>query len=257
MRSIRAVFCSNSPDLPAKLDELRENARAVRKEPGCLEFDYFRDVEFPENFVQLELWDGAQAFDRHWKTAGAGGLLCGIGELSAPHHAGKPEYPRRHGANGVEFYPHQRFRLRRPIFVPEDESDHVESIRWPSRGAVRIVIQSCVDPESDDAFKAYSAETRAQKGCLEFSYARSLEFPENNLHLELWAAPPHVYDEHFYLRTAQTLWKQGLPRPPSRLLERKYGADGFEFYQHGFHTLVGEVWEPEDPAQRLATIRWA
>ena len=66
-----------------------------------------------------------------------------------------------------------------------------------------------------------------------------------------------MYDEHFYLRTIQRLYGSGLPRPPTTALERRYGSSGFEFYQHGFFTLAGDVWQPEDSAERLATVRWA
>ena len=35
-----------------------------------------------------------------------------------------------------------------------------------------------------------------------------------------------------------------------------YGVAGFEFYQHAFFTLAGDVWQPEEPAERLSTVRW-
>jgi len=44
--------------------------------------------------------------------------------------------------------------------------------------------------------------------------------------------------------------------PPTPPRERRYGVDGFEFYQHGFFTPIGDVWQPEDPAERLSTVRW-
>ena len=235
---------------------MRDRAAAVRAEPGCLEFDTFRDVEYPENFAQLELWESPQAFDAHWQRHKAAGVFCDLANLMAPHHRGTPQYPRRGGNNGAEFYPHATFAMTNQTFVAKDPAARIESLRWPSRSGVRIVIQSCTDPAGDAAFVPYAAETRAQAGCLEFAFYRSLEFPENNLHLELWQGPPAIYDEHFYQRTLHKLYGIGLPRPPTPPLERRYGSDGFEFYQHGFFTLIGDVWQPENPAERLSTVRW-
>lgn len=256
MRRIRVLYCANAASLTGRAGELRERARAIRAEPGCVEFDYFRDVEFPENFAQLELWESPAAYDRHWERWGPAGVFCDVRELAAPHHWGTPDYPRRHGNNGAELYRYQRFAMAGGGFEPLDPEDRVASVRWPTRSGHRIIIQTCVDPESDAAFFAYSAETRAQKGCLEFAFYRSLEYPENNLHLELWAAPPAIYDEHYYLRTIHRLYGTGLPRPATQPLERRYGVDGSEHYEHAFYALVGGVWEPEDPAERLATVRW-
>jgi quinol monooxygenase YgiN len=254
--SVRVLYCSNQRSLDANLAGLRERAAAVRAEPGCLEFDTFRDVEYPENFAQLELWENPAAFDAHWQRAKQAGIFCDLANLTAPNHRGTPDYPRRDGNNGAEFYRHQVFVFAGRTFVAKEPAERIESLRWPSRSGVRIIIQSSTDPAGDASFYPYSAETRAQKGCLEFAFYRSLEFPENNLHLELWQGPPVVYDEHYYLRTVQQLYGLGLARPPSTPLERRYGTAGLEFYQHGFFTLIDDVWEPEAPAERLATVRW-
>ena len=258
MPSVRVLYCSNQRDLPERIDRLRARAAAVRAEAGCLEFDTFRDVEYPENFAQLELWESLSAFDSHWQRSKVAGIFCELENLVAPHHGGRPEYPRRDGANAAEFYRHQLFLPAgtTPEFVAKEPAERIESLRWPSRSGVRIVIQTSTDPADDASFHPYSAETRAQRGCLEFAFYRSLEFPENNLHLELWHGPPIVYDQHFYLRTLHKLYGVGLARPPSKAVERRYGVAGFEFYQHGFFTLVGDVWQPEDPAERLSTVRW-
>ncbi|HEV8022546.1 MAG TPA: antibiotic biosynthesis monooxygenase [Candidatus Lustribacter sp.] len=256
MPSVRVLYCSNQRDLPERIERLRERAAAVRAEPGCLEFDTFRDVEYPENFAQLELWASAQAFDAHWAATKTAGIFCAVDNLLAPHHRGTPDYPRRDGNNGAEFYQHQTFMIAGQIFVSTDPGERIESVRWPSRSGVRIIIQSSTEPAGDRDFFPYAAETRAQKGCLEFAFYRSLEFPENNLHLELWQGPPVVYDEHFYLRTLHRLYGIGLARPPSTPVDRRYGTAGFEFYQHGFFAPAGDLWQPENPAERLATVRW-
>ena len=255
-RAIRVLYSSNVPGLDGRVDELCALAHTVRAEPGCLEFDFFRSTEYPENFAQLELWDSPAAYDRHWQQWGSHGVFCDIRDLSAPLHRGRPELPRRDGRNGAEFYHYDPYAISLPLFIPADPADRIASIRWPSRSGVRIIIQSSTDPESDAAFHPYSAETRAQFGCLEFDFFRSLEFPENNLHLELWAGPPEQYDAHFYTRKLHAVYGTGLSRPPSTEVARRYGIPGFEFYQHGFSTLVGDVWQPEDPVERMMTVQW-
>src|SRR5487761_2343071 len=108
MHPIRALYCSNAEELSAKSDELLARTRDVRAEPGCLEFDFFSDVEFKDNFVQMELWENQAAFDAHWKRWLHKGVFCEIGVLCAPFHLGAPRSPRRHGLNAAEFYHYQR-----------------------------------------------------------------------------------------------------------------------------------------------------
>ena len=256
MHPIRALYCSNAAELSGKVDELIAQAHDVRAEPGCLEFDFYRDIEFTENFVQMELWESQAAFDAHWKLRAEGGVFCETGFLAAPFHLGTPRSPRRHGRNAAEFYHHQRFQPGDGFVMPFDTSDLVESIRWPTHAGHRIILQNATDPTQDHAFIPYCADTRAERGCLEFAYYRSLEFPENNLLIELWDAPAAVYDEHYYSRTLQKLHSTGVPQPPWPRVERRYGANGSEHYDHCMFTLIGGVWQPEDPAERSATVRW-
>ncbi|HVA27880.1 MAG TPA: antibiotic biosynthesis monooxygenase family protein [Candidatus Baltobacteraceae bacterium] len=256
MRSLRVLYCSNERDLPDRMCDLRRRAAEMRTEPGCIELDYFRDVEFPENFAQLELWESPAAFDRHWAHWGTDGLFSGLPALSAPNHGGTPEYPRRHGINAAEFYHHQRFQLIEGAFVPFEPADRIASVRWRSRPGHRIVIQSSSDPHGDVAFLPYSYETRSHTGCVEFAYYRSLAFPENVLHLELWAGPPAIYDEHYFQRTLARLHGDRLAQPAALPLERRYGVSGSEHYEHAVFTLVDKIWQPEDPHDRIATVRW-
>ena len=256
MQPIRALYCSNAEELGSKLDELKAQARDVRAEPGCLEFDFFRDIEFSDNFVQMELWESQAAFDAHWKRWLQRGVFCDVSLLSAPFHLGAPRSPRRHGLNAAEFYHYQRFQPGDGFVIPLDASDLIESIRWPSHAGHRIILQNATDPAQDSDFLPYCADTRTHKGCLEFSYYRSIEFPENNLLFELWDAPPAIYDEHYYVRTLQKLYPTGVPQPPWPRVERRYGTNGSEHYDHCMFTLIGDVWQPEDPAERSASVRW-
>lgn len=256
MQPIRALYCSNAEELGAKLDELSMRAREVRAEPGCLEFDFYRDIEFSENFAQMELWESQAAFDAHWKRWLQKGIFCEIRLLCAPFHLGPSRFPRRHGLNVAEFYRYQRFQPGDGFVGPLEPSNRIESIRWPSRSGHRVILQTSNDPAGDAAFLPYCAETRTHKGCLEFAFYRSIEFPENNLLLEVWESPAAVYDEHYYLRTLQRLYGTGIAQPPWQPLERRYGTNGSEHYEHCMFTLIGDVWEPEDPAERSSSVRW-
>ncbi len=256
MRPIRVLVGVSRKDCDDIISRLRDEAGALRQLPGCLEFDFYRSVEFPENIVQAELWDTPEALDRRLRNWEASTLLSDVREVVSPLHGGPEDFPRRHGQNGVEFYRYQRFVRLGRVFMAEESADRIDGVRWPIHGGVRVVIQSCTDPKADDAFRSYSAETRSQPGCVEFDYFRSISFPENNLHLELWHGPPAVYDYHYRLRTLEVRWHIGVARPDDFPRDRQYGLDGLELYEHTWFTPVGTLWEPEEPADRLSTVRW-
>jgi quinol monooxygenase YgiN len=157
----------------------------------------------------------------------------------------------------VELYPHRTFVRLDNEFWRVDECERSTRVRWPARSdAVRVVIQDSSDPVIDAELADYSAETRAQDGCLEFDFFRSLEFPENNLHLELWTGGPESYDLHYQFRNRTRVFGEGVPRPADRPAERRYGRTGVEFYQHCFYAPAGDVWQPEVPGERMSTVHW-
>jgi quinol monooxygenase YgiN len=41
---------------------------AVRKEPGCIQYDLHRDLAKPGRFVMIEQWQDAQALEAHGKA---------------------------------------------------------------------------------------------------------------------------------------------------------------------------------------------
>ncbi len=256
MSPIRVLITSVHQELEPKLPELVDLANRVRQEQGCLEFEFFRDPEFPENLAQVELWETIADFDRRWKLHGQLSISDELRSLQSPYHNGLPAFPRRHGQSGVEFYHQTYFQISGGIIAPLDQDLPSKSIRWPTMSGVRILMRANSDPAIDAEFKDYSMETRAQAGCLEFAFYRSLEFPENNLHLELWAAPPEAYDLHFLYRGLQRLWGLGVKRPVPQRVEGRYGGVGMEFYQHQFFALTGDVWEPEEANRRMVTIQW-
>lgn len=257
MGAVRVVISSNSRDVDGLVSGLIEQAKEIRKEPGCLQFEFFRGNEFPENLVQAELWESQEAYDNHWKLHGSKCIfLENPVMLQAPYHHGPTSYPRRHGVSGVEFYHHNFFQQVDGTFTPTDLSVRSESIRWPAvHSPVRIVIQMTSNPADDESYLQYSYDTRAEPGCLQFDYYRSLDFPENKLHLELWDTPPEAYDIHFLHRHLMRIWDMGAKTSPQPV-ERRYGKAGLEFYPLCFFSLTGEIWQPENPAERMITIRW-
>ena len=131
-----------------------------------------------------------------------------------------------------------------------------ETVRWPAASRVRIVIQSTSDPVVDTTMAEFILETRREPNCLQFDYYRSLDYPENSLHLELWDGV-RAYDVHYLNRILQRLWSTSVrPVDTSPPVTRVYGRGGLEFYQHTFYAPVGGVWQPEEDAQRMVTVRW-
>lgn len=257
MIPIRVLTQSNSTDLDNQLAGLLQRAAETRKESGCLEAEYFRGIEFPENLAYIELWESQAAYDAHWaRQLGNGMSREELRLLAAPLHYGTTAAPRRHGHNGMEFYPYTPFERVDNAWLPKNTELRSSAIRWPSRSGVRIISQG--NAADDDYLTQTAIETRTEPGCAHFEHLRSVEFAENSLLLELWDSAA-IYDVHWLHRVLQRMWGWGVAggsqpnRPP---FERRVGQAGIEFYQHSYYTLVGDVWEPERPEERMTTVRW-
>jgi quinol monooxygenase YgiN len=103
------------------------NAVETRAEPGCIQFENFRGVEYPENTALMELWSVPEIYDIHWlnrilqqRTQAAAG--------AAPQRP--PPYERRYGRPGFEWYPHSYFTLIDNAWQPEDSSRRMLTVRW-------------------------------------------------------------------------------------------------------------------------------
>jgi quinol monooxygenase YgiN len=257
MPPIRVLIQSNHRDADSIVPMLLRKAEEARRAPGCLQFEFFRSPEFPENLVQLELWGNREAFDGYWREHPDGAFtLAEAHVLEAPNHHGTAQWPRRHGMNGVEFYPHHYFERSDDAWQPVDRDAWSETVRWPAADGVRIIIQATSDPTVDGTMSEFILKTRQEPNCLQFDYYRSLDYPENSLHLELWDGP-QAYDVHYLNRILDRQWGTSVrPANTSAQATRVYGRDGMEFYQHNFYTRVGTVWQPEEGAQRMVVIHW-
>jgi quinol monooxygenase YgiN len=52
--------------------ELAERAKAVRQEPGCLQFEAFRSMSRPEQYALIELWESQSVLDERNRARGGG-----------------------------------------------------------------------------------------------------------------------------------------------------------------------------------------
>ena len=257
MTQIRVVVQSNRKDADDVISDLNEQAQRVRRTDGCLQFEYFRSTDIAEDLLLLGLWESVEAFDAFWQEHPESAFALEEPRLlQAPYHYGSPVLPRRHGQNGVEFYRHTYFQQEGGVWIPTGDGERVETLRWPSYTGVRIINQGTSDPENPGDRSRYTNDTRQEPGCIQFEQFRSVEFPVHIVNMELWT-DPGIYDYHFLNRILQmqsgTVTRPAGPRTP---IPRVNGANGFEFYQHTYYSLVGGIWQPESERERMVTVRW-
>ena len=59
-------FTADSKEIADKaIEEAVERCKRVQKEPGCLQFDVFRNALRPEQYVLLEHWESKEALAVH------------------------------------------------------------------------------------------------------------------------------------------------------------------------------------------------
>ncbi len=258
MTAIRVVIQANFADLDSELPRIQESTQVARGYAGCLQAEDFRSTEFPNSLLHLQLWENAAAFDAYWAAVSANReQVDRLLSWQAPHHHGKPSAPRQQGENGIEVYRQVIYGRHENAWVPSDETERPASIRFPAWGPVRIVIQGTSPAAPPAAAQLDNAgETRLEPGCIQFENFRGIEFPENTCLMELWESP-EIYDIHWLNRLIQQAPRPGQPpAPPRPTAERRYGRPGAEWYAHSYFTLVDNVWQPENTALRMTTVRW-
>ncbi len=50
------------------IDHLKKLAEQTRKEPGCIEYGFYRDQSNPSNVLSYEVWQDAGSEAAHWNT---------------------------------------------------------------------------------------------------------------------------------------------------------------------------------------------
>lgn len=120
--AVRIVIQSSSePGTPQ-----RDDPALTRAEPGCVEFESFRGVEFPENTVLMETWASPQAYDVHWMQR----LLQNRDRAAAGGGARPAPYPRRYGESGFEWHPLCYYTLAGAVWEPEDPKLRMATVYW-------------------------------------------------------------------------------------------------------------------------------
>ncbi len=73
MTAVRVVVqftAHNAALADERAQELAERAKAVRQEPGCLQFEAFRSMSRPEQYALIELWESQEVLDAHNRARG-------------------------------------------------------------------------------------------------------------------------------------------------------------------------------------------
>jgi quinol monooxygenase YgiN len=252
MAAIRQVFQTSDP---AHLPVLRAVSTHLRDQPGCLQAEDFRSIEFDAHLTHLELWETPGAWDAAWASLRASNLGADIAAVwravEAPFQLGHPGAPRETGQNGLELYRHAIFDFADGGWAANDSAERAHSIRWPAWSAVRIVIQSKSDPTADIAPRLKGiAAARAETGCRQFEHFRSLDQAENTAVIELWA-DPQIFDLHWMNRLITRRAAGGEPFSAAT-----FETSRFEFYNACRYALSGEVLTPEEPDLRAATLAY-
>jgi quinol monooxygenase YgiN len=259
MTAIRMVIQGSFADADSVIPTLQRYIQEARNDAGNLQAELFRGNEFADNLLGLFLWEDSAAFDAHWaRSSQDTQRVATMTAQQAPNHHGTPGAPRRHGENGVEFYRQVMYGRVDGAWAPSEEAERPASIRFPAWGPVRIVIQGTSEPGAPTSAQLdNAAESRLEPGCIQFENFRSIDYPENTCLMELWESP-EIYDIHWLNRLMQQAPRPGQPPAPPRPTppERRYGKAGLEWYAHNYFTLVGNVWQPENAARRMTTVRW-
>lgn len=227
MTSVRMLLRAEGSDAMPRLAALTEAARAL---PGCLHSEDFVALESDSQFLHVELWETPGAWDAAY--AARTEALTAL-------------------AYRLEFYKFARFAPTGPAWVAVDSDARGETLRWPAApGPIRILIQVTGNPtDPAQPLVDLSYGTRQEEGCLEFTFFRSVDFPENLALLESWASPA-IYDRHWQFRLSQN----SPPPPPAP--ERRYGETTFEWYPECHFILKNGCWVAEEPAKRMDTVFW-
>jgi quinol monooxygenase YgiN len=103
-----------------------EHCRHVEaEEEGCLQYEIFRSAQHPNRWVLCELWASKAIYDKHWR------LQQEREKLDPPKPPPPPqpgEQPRR---SIVEFYVQDVFANVGGVWMPADEAERSETVRWP------------------------------------------------------------------------------------------------------------------------------
>jgi quinol monooxygenase YgiN len=235
------------------VDDLLAHTEAARSTPGCEESECYRAFEHAENLCVIELWTDEWAYTAHWRELVQSGKAWDTILRSTAD--------RTYGRNGTEFYWQQYYSNKDGVWTPPEDHERSSAVLWAGGGPVRIIGQATRGEiqETMPVLVAYSEETRREPGCLQFEHHGSIEPNAQNdsVNLELWTSQV-IYDRHWALRrrsvAAGAVLASGgrsTERP-----ERRFGGNGYEYYQCVYYTHLYDHWRPEDVDRWSESVRW-
>jgi quinol monooxygenase YgiN len=92
---------------PDTRDELVRRVREemfapTRREPGCIRYRFYQDIEDPNAFSFVEEWESWDTLTAHFRTDHVGRFLAGLGDvLAAPPEGGFHEVAASRGVNAI------------------------------------------------------------------------------------------------------------------------------------------------------------
>ncbi len=199
----------------------------VNGQPGCIQFELFRNVREPERFVRLEHWESRGSFFSAWLNnvmrPVAGGSLI----------EGEPQ---------TEIY----FRRKLYLFQPEGpapaDGQRVQEDIDRVPGHVRVVANFNALPGMADSFvKAWLASAENDAGCLQRELFHSTRNPDHVALLALWE-DRDAFDAHIRLAAERTYPEFEFAGAPD---QRKVGQSGLEIYfKQQIYVWDGDDWKP-------------
>lgn len=97
----------------------------TRREPGCLYYTWFENLELENHLLLLELWQNQKLYDNHW-----------FGRMKTTDYRGDSGRQSRtplRGEAAREFYRQQRFEFHYGRMLPAAPSDYSETVIWTAR----------------------------------------------------------------------------------------------------------------------------
>ncbi|MEZ2188592.1 putative quinol monooxygenase [Corynebacterium sp. CCM 9204] len=94
----------------------------TRREPGCLAYAWYENIELPNHLMLLETWADQQIYDAHWFGRTATSAYRG--------DSGRRPTPPERGEPVREFYRSQRFEFHYGRMLPIDVRAYSQTVEW-------------------------------------------------------------------------------------------------------------------------------
>jgi quinol monooxygenase YgiN len=117
--AVRIIIQDSLAEFDAELPDLHANTNETHREPGCLQFEYFRGAQYEGHSLLLELWESQQIYDAHWHL-----------RIKTRRPVTRKKAPRESGKNGREFYRHAGFRHLYDRWLPASVDQWSETVTW-------------------------------------------------------------------------------------------------------------------------------